>query len=120
MSDPSLSRGDVVIVRLDPTEGAEQRGTHPCLVVQNDVGNEDSPTTIVVPFTTAGDGRTYPFEVHVGPDSSPLPEASVRNCSQTQTISIEHRVQSVLGPVDAESMDAVDEALRYSLGLIPV
>ncbi|TKX52177.1 type II toxin-antitoxin system PemK/MazF family toxin, partial [Halorubrum sp. SP3] len=31
----SVRRGDVVIVELDPTRGSEQRGTRPCLVVQN-------------------------------------------------------------------------------------
>jgi mRNA interferase MazF len=60
-----VHRGDIVIVELDPTKGSEQRGTRPRLVVQNTVGNENAPTTIVVPFTTSVADELYPFEVLV-------------------------------------------------------
>jgi len=56
----NVRRGDIVIVELDPTEGSERRGTRPRLVVQNDVGDENAPTTIVVPFTTARGDQLYP------------------------------------------------------------
>jgi len=112
-----VRRGDIVIVELDPTEGSEQRGTRPCLVVQNNVGNENAPTTIVVPFTTSFDDTLYPFEVLVSADESHLQEDSVALCSQLRTVSIEHRITTVVGSVSDERMDAVDTALEYSLGL---
>jgi len=84
-----IRRGDIVIVELDPTGGSEQRGKRPCLVVQNDIGNENAPTTIVVPFTTSFDDDLYPFEVLVTADESHLQEDSVAICSQTRTVSIE-------------------------------
>ncbi len=59
----SIRRGDIVIVELDPTGGSEQRGSRPYLVVQNDVGNKNAPTTIVVPLTTSFGDELYPFEV---------------------------------------------------------
>ncbi|ELZ45922.1 MazF family transcriptional regulator [Halorubrum californiense DSM 19288] len=112
-----VRRGDVVIVDLDPTEGSEQRGTRPCLVVQNDVGNENAPTTIVVPFTTAQRGELYPFEVAVSAAESPLREDSVALCSQVRTVSIRHRIADNVGSVPDARLEEVDEALRYSLGL---
>ena len=112
-----VRRGDIVIVELDPTEGSEQRGTRPCLVVQNNVGNENAPTTIVVPFTTSFDDTLYPFEVLVSADESHLQEDSVALCSQLRTVSIEHRINTVVGSVPDERMDDVDTALEYSLGL---
>ncbi len=115
-----VRRGDIVIVDLDPTRGSEQRGTRPCLVVQNDVGNENAPTTIVVPFTTAADDEAYPFEVLVRADDSPLRQDSVALCSQLRTISIEHRVTEVVGAIPTDRLAAVDEALEYSLGLRPI
>lgn len=111
-----VERGDVVVVDLNPTEGSEQRGTRPCLVVQNDVGNRYAPTTIVVPFTTSYDDP-YPFEVLVKEDEGPLKEDSVAICSQIRTVSKEHRVKENLGPVPEETMTEVDMALEYSLGL---
>ncbi|ELZ51107.1 MazF family transcriptional regulator [Halorubrum coriense DSM 10284] len=113
----SVHRGDIVIVELDPTEGSEQRGTRPCLVVQNDVGNANAPTTIVVPFTTSFGEQRYPFEVFVSADECALREDSVALCSQIRTISIDHRITENLGSLPQERMEGVDTALEYSLGL---
>lgn len=115
-----VRRGDTVIVELDPTKGSEQRGTRPCLVVQNDVGNENAPTTIVVPFTTSFDERLYPFEVLVEAEEGPLREDSVALCSQVRTVSIEHRIRENLGSIPDERLTEVDRALEYSLGLTEV
>ncbi|MFW5924298.1 MAG: type II toxin-antitoxin system PemK/MazF family toxin [archaeon] len=112
-----VRRGDVVVVELDPTKGSEQRGTRPYLVVQNDVGNENAPTTILVPFTTAFDDELYPFEVLVEADEGPLREDSVALCSQIRTVSIEKRITTTLGAIPDERMEQVDRALHYSLGL---
>ncbi len=113
----NVRRGDIVIVDLNPTEGSEQRGTRPCLVVQNDVGNENAPTTIVVPFTTSNGDKLYPFEVLVSAAESPLREDSVALCSQIRTVSIEHRIRDNIGSIPDTRMEEVDAALEYSLGL---
>lgn len=116
----SVRRGDVVVVELDPTQGSEQRGTRPCLVVQNDVGNANAPTTIVVPFTTSFGERLYPFEVLVPAEECALREDSVALCSQIRTVSIEHRITENLGSIPQERRDEVDTALEYSLGLTEI
>jgi mRNA interferase MazF len=116
----SVRRGDVVIVELDPTQGSEQRGTRPCLVVQNDIGNANAPTTVVVPFTTSFDEQRYPFEVLVPAEECALRDDSVALCSQIRTISIEHRITENLGSIPHTRMDEVDTALEYSLGLTEV
>lgn len=113
-----VRRGDAVVVELDPTRGSEQRGTRPCLVVQNDVGNENAPTTIVVPFTTSFGEELYPFEVLIEAETGPLKEDSVALCSQVRTVSIDHRVSKNLGSIPDDRMEDVDQALQYSLGLV--
>jgi mRNA interferase MazF len=55
------ARGDVHLVRLDPTLGSEVQKTRPCLVVSPDELNEYLRTIIVAPMTTAG--RAYPWRV---------------------------------------------------------
>ena len=46
-------RGDVVYIRLPKIEGSHvQGGMRPCVIVQNNVGNRYSPTTLVVPLTS--------------------------------------------------------------------
>jgi len=57
-------RGTVLDIRLDPTLGHEQRKTRPCVVIQNDIGNRYSPTTIVAVITgaeTSGNRFQYMF-----------------------------------------------------------
>jgi mRNA interferase MazF len=88
--------------------------------VQNDVGNANAPTTIVVPFTTSFGERLYPFEVLVSAEECALREDSVALCSQIRTISIEHRITENLGSIPQARMDEVETALEYSLGLAEI
>ena len=113
----AVRRGDIVIFELNLTEGSAERGTRPCLVVQNDIGDENAPTTIVVPFTTARGDRLYPFEVLVSAEECALKEDSVALCSQIRTVSIEHRITETIGTVPDVRMDEVNDELEYSLGL---
>ena len=41
-----LKRGEIFFAELNPVQGSEQGGIRPVLVVQNDVGNSHSPTTV--------------------------------------------------------------------------
>lgn len=43
----SIRRGDIFTVDLEPVRGSEQGKVRPALVIQNDVGNQYSPTVIV-------------------------------------------------------------------------
>lgn len=56
-----VSRFDVFLVRLDPTEGREIRKTLPCLIISPDEMNQHINTVIVAPMTTKG--RPYPTRV---------------------------------------------------------
>ena len=55
------ARGEVHLVRLDPTLGSEIQKTRPCLVVSPDELNQYLGTVIVAPMTTGG--RAYPWRV---------------------------------------------------------
>jgi mRNA interferase MazF len=113
--DPDVRRGDVVIVRLDPAEGHEMKKTRPAVVVQNDIGNRNSSTTIVAPVT--GTYREYPFEVFVQADGSALEKDSSVRLDQIRTISVPDRIHTVVGRLDGSTMAEIDEALKLSLGL---
>jgi mRNA interferase MazF len=89
--------------------------TRPAVVVQNDVGNRNSSTTIVAPVT--GTHKGYPFEVPVETSNSPLEKDSSVRLDQIRVVSIENRIQSVVGSLDAATMREVDEALKVSLDL---
>jgi mRNA interferase MazF len=124
----AVRRGEVYWVEFDPVKGSEQGGLRPALVVQNDLGNAFSPTTIVVALTRTLPARPYPFVVVVDPDESGLPARSAVNCSQVATIQQDgpqSRLRAPrgssevkpIGRVPPARMIEVDAALRYSLGL---
>lgn len=117
MSDDEIEvrRGDIVIVELDPTRGHELRKTRPCVVVQNDVGNRNSHTTVVAPATTTH--RGYPFEVLVTADESDFTEDSSIRLDQIRTVDVDERVEFVAGQLPASTMREVESALRLELAL---
>jgi mRNA interferase MazF len=57
----TVLRGEVHLVRLDPTLGSEIKKTRPCLVVSPDELNQHLGTVIVAPMTTGG--QAYPWRV---------------------------------------------------------
>src|SRR3954469_6055731 len=56
-----VRRGEVFLVDLDPTRGAEIQKARPCVVVSPDELNAHLRTVIVAPLTTGG--QSYPFRV---------------------------------------------------------
>ncbi|MEC4889302.1 MAG: type II toxin-antitoxin system PemK/MazF family toxin [Nitrospira sp.] len=58
-----VSRFDVYLIRLDPTQGREIRKTRPCLIISPDEMNQHIETVIIAPMTTKG--RPYPTRVPV-------------------------------------------------------
>ena len=82
----TVGRGEIYYVDLHPVKGSEQAGLCPALVVQNDVGNRHSPTTVVVAMTRTLPARPFPFVVVVESHESGLAEHSAVNCAQIATI----------------------------------
>ena len=45
-----IRRGDVFYADLNPTIGSEQGGVRPVLIIQNNLGNQFSPTVLIAPI----------------------------------------------------------------------
>jgi mRNA interferase ChpB len=59
-----VERGDIYLVSLDPTQGHEQQGRRPVLVVSPGAFNRLTRVPIVLPITTGGNfARTRGFAV---------------------------------------------------------
>ncbi|HOT24045.1 MAG TPA: type II toxin-antitoxin system PemK/MazF family toxin [Thermoleophilia bacterium] len=110
----SPRRGEVYEVEWRPARGHEQSGLRPAVVVQNDIGNRFSPTTIVVAVTSRPPKKPYPFEIEI-PDGV-LPKPSWANCAHLYTID-KRRLGRLMGVLPGQSVAALDDALRASLGL---
>ncbi|MDP2181312.1 MAG: type II toxin-antitoxin system PemK/MazF family toxin [Actinomycetota bacterium] len=109
------ARGEIYWVDWNPSRGSEQSGNRPALVVQNDTGNELSPTTIVVSLTTREMRKRYPF--HVPVPEGVLPKHGTIMCEQIMTIDQSRLIGRRIALLDDSVMREVDEALKRSLGL---
>src|SRR5712692_4120218 len=59
-----MERGDIFLVSLDPTQGHEQRGRRPVLVISPGPFNRLTRVPVVLPITTGGNfARTAGFAV---------------------------------------------------------
>lgn len=110
-----VRRGDVFLVDFNPARGSEQAGLRPALIVQNDVGNKHSPTTIVAAISAAPE-KEYPFLVRIAAGEGGLERDSAVNASQILTIDKARLVRRI-GSLSAERMRQVDRAIKISLGL---
>lgn len=98
-------RGEVLLVRLDPTMGSEIRKTRPCLVVSPDELNRHLRTAIIAPMTTRG--QAYPWRVPCRFQR----RAGFVVLDQLRTVDAERLVRR-LGRLSAETLTAVLRALQ--------
>jgi mRNA interferase MazF len=110
-----IKRGEIYWVDWNPSRGSEQNGLRPALVIQNDIGNKYSPTTIIAAITTAI-GKSYPFLVSIKGQESGLPKDSTVNLATILTVD-KTRLMSKTGELNKSKMAEVDEAIKSSLGL---
>jgi len=114
---PKPGRGDVFSARLDPTEGSEQAGTRPVVVVSRDSINANSPVVVIVPLTDAANvKRTYPSHVFLPRGSAGLKADSVVKAEQIRAIQVS-RFVGYYGRLDRDAIARIEEALRITLAL---
>lgn len=114
MSGPECSRGEVWLVDFNPGRGSEQAGLRPALIIQNDVGNRFSSTTIVAAITTTI--KKYPVTVLLDGHEAGLAHSSIVNLSQILTLD-KTRLTKRIGALSQSSLAEVNDALKISLGL---
>ncbi len=108
-----ILRGQVYLAILTGT-GCEQRGKRPVLIIQNNIGNHFSPTTLVAPITSSKKKRNLP--VHVPVESNRLYKDSVILCEQIQVMD-KSRLRKKLCTLGDDVMEQVDRAVEVSFDL---
>lgn len=112
--DLRYKRGEIWWVNLDPTVGNETAKKRPCLILQNDVGNAQSNTTMVAPLLKGV--KSYPFVVNV--------EATVDNgLDDYRSIHLEQmrvvddrRIDNKLGKLEDKYWKEIEQAVAIVLG----
>lgn len=111
-----LKRGDVYygdLCGLEQSLRSEQTGRRPVLVIQNDVGNLYSPTTIVAIMTTKIK-RNLPTHVIIN-DFAGLSQTSAVCLEQIKTID-KRRLENYCRNIGNAMMQEIEKAIFISLG----
>ncbi len=114
----TLKRGDIFFAELNPVQGSEQGGVRPVLVVQNDVGNNFSPTTIILPITSRMSKAKLPTHVALSRRESGLSRDSVVLAEQIRTID-KVRLQQKVATLNEITMSRINLAMEVSMGIAP-
>lgn len=110
-----MKRGDIWLAELPVTNGHVQRGMRPVIIIQNDTGNQYSPTTIVCGITSVVK-KYMPTHVFVS-TSGGLRKQSFIECEQIFTIDKSDLKQYIGTIKNKHMLRELDRCIRLSLGL---
>lgn len=112
----SMHRGEIWLINLDPTIGAEIRKSRPAVIVNVDeIGI--LPLRVIVPITTWKEHYSKaPWLVKIEPDKeNGLDKPSAADAFQIRSLSIERFIR-VIGRVDSGTISSILEAVQIVLG----
>ena len=112
----NITRGDIFYANLDGTIGSEQSGIRPVIVVQNDIGNKYSPTTIIVPLTKKVRLKiNQPTHFWINPFGN-IRFDSIVLTEQIRVID-KSRLKEKIGVMNDKEMQEIDNKILIALGL---
>ena len=115
-----MTRGEIRLVDLDPTHGAEADKRRPAVIVSNDGANATAErlgrgVVTVVPVSS-NVARVYPFQVLLDASTTGLDRDSKAQAEQVRSIDVE-RIGGLIAALDQHLIAELDEALRLHLAL---
>ena len=113
-----MKKGDLYYAMLDENYiGSEQTGVRPVLIIQNNTGNEHSPTVIVAPITSKIKAKAViPTHFYIRGYENGLKQTSLVLAEQIITID-KFRLSKYIGSLSTDEMRKLDQALIISLGI---
>lgn len=118
MKGISLHRGEIWYANLSPGVGSEQTGVRPCVIIQNNTGNEYSPTTLIAPCTT-GNKPPIPTHIILEKGEGNMRGKSIVLLEQIRAIDTS-RLRTKIGELDENAMQLINQAISISVGLTDI
>ena len=116
MTEKIVRKGDIFYADLSPVIGSEQGGIRPVVILQNDVGNRFSQTTIVAIITSRLNKAKLPTHIVIDSNNYGLNKKSVILVEQVRTID-KRRIKEKLGKLSEEDLKKIDRAILISFGI---
>ena len=112
---PEPCRGEIWMLDLSPTQGHEQSGRRPALVISVDLFNR-GPAGLVVVLPVTSKPKGIPFHIEISPPEGNLKQKSFVKCEDVRSVAKE-RLLRQWGTASPHTMAAVEDRLRILLGL---
>jgi len=115
-----MRRGEIRLVDLEPSRGAEADKRRPAVIVSNDGANSAAQRlgrgVITVVPVTSNVARVYPFQVLLDAGETGLAVDSKAQAEQVRSVAVE-RMGDRIGVLTPQLLASLDEALRLHLAL---
>ncbi len=112
-----MRRGEVYDARLYPTEGSEQGGTRPVIIVSRNAINASSQVVLAVPCTTYRPSRRiYPSQILLKAPDGGLDSDSVALGEQVRVLA-KTRITRLRGVLSASALAQLNRVLLIALDL---
>lgn len=99
-----MKRGDIYLVTLDPSQGREQQGYRPVLVVSPDAFNDATKLPVVLPITTGG---AFAQRIGFAVPISGIKTTGVVRCDQPRVLDLSARHGRKVETLPASILDEV-------------
>ncbi len=107
-------RGEIWWVDLKPVVGSETDKERPCIILQNNIGNQNGATTMVAPLLPGT--KTYPFVVNVrSTPQNGLDGDRYLNLSQMRAVDA-RRIKTKQGVLEDIYWAKIEKAVWIELG----
>jgi len=111
-----MQAGDIYLVEIPPSDGREQTGLRPAIIVQT-IESERLPTILIVPLTSKAKAADFPFTFTIEPDRlNNLDVLSVALVFQLRAID-KRRLKNRVGKIGASQLEFLKQELKKIMGL---
>lgn len=114
--EKEINKGDIFYANLDGAVGSEQQGNRPVVIVQNDIGNKYSPTTIILPLTKKLNRKTrIPTHFNINKAENIKCDSTIL-AEQIRVID-KKRLGKKIGKLDDNTINIIDCKMKIALGI---
>ena len=111
-----IRRKEIYLANSGKTVGSEENGIRPVLIIQNNLGNKYSPTTIILPFTKRIE-QSGILPTHIQVETFGNIEYKSTILAEQIKVLDKSRLICYIETLPNKYMKKVDEALKIAVGL---
>lgn len=111
-----VKRGEIFYVDLGEGIGSEVKKIRPCIIIQNDIGNKFSSTTIICPITHRTKNTKQPTQVIL---NRSLVNGNVDGVILAEQLRIidKKRIKESIGSLTNKGLQKLEQAMKISIGV---